>query len=303
MPKNAHGFRQSFFQFLKVEKNCSIHTVRNYQIDLEDFELFLHEHKIVSVVDVKYEHIKLYLERLFNKKYERKSVSRRLSALRTYFRFLEKENVIADNVFKLVPLPKQKSRLPNFLYEKEIEQLFLSLEGEKPLEQRDRAILELLYATGMRVSECQQLQVSDLDFSIETVLIHGKGNKERYVPIGQFACEALNTYLLDGRLQLLSKAKESKESNHLFLNYSGQPLSVRSYSDILKKRMKEAALTANISPHQLRHSFATHLLNNGADLRVVQELLGHSSLSSTQIYTHVSKERLRDVYKQNHPRA
>ncbi|KGA98261.1 tyrosine recombinase XerC [Alkalihalobacillus alcalophilus ATCC 27647 = CGMCC 1.3604] len=302
-PEQRNKNQELFFQYMKIEKNVSGHTMTNYQIDLNDFNHFMFVQEISSEKEVTREHVRRYLTYLFEKKYERKTVSRRISALRSYFRFLEREEILSENVFNMTTLPKQTKRLPHFLYEQEMIQLFNSLQGEEPLLQRDKAIIELLYATGMRVSECQQLQLSDIDFMIGTVFVHGKGNKERYVPVGEFACEALNTYIEDGRAKLLAKSVNRETNNHLFLNYKGGPLSTRSFRTLLTKRVKEAALTSHVSPHHLRHSFATHLLNNGADLRVVQELLGHESLSTTQIYTHVTKERLRDVYMQNHPRA
>ncbi|WP_413381642.1 tyrosine recombinase XerC [Alkalihalobacillus sp. 1P02AB] len=302
-PEQRNKNQELFFQYMKIEKNVSSHTITNYQIDLDDFYRFMFGQKILCEREVTREHVRRYLTYLFERKYERKSVSRRISALRSYFRFLEREEILSENVFNMTALPKQNRRLPHFLYEQEMIQLFDSLQGEEPLLQRDKAIIELLYATGMRVSECQQLQLADIDFMIGTVFVHGKGNKERYVPVGEFACEALNTYIEDGRKKLLAKSTNRETNNHLFLNYKGGPLSTRSFRTLLAKRVKEAALTSHVSPHHLRHSFATHLLNNGADLRVVQELLGHESLSTTQIYTHVTKERLRDVYMQNHPRA
>ncbi len=188
-----------------------------------------------------------------------------------------------------------------FLYEEEMNQLFSSLTGEKALDKRDRSIIELLYATGIRVSECSQLHVGDLDFSIGTVFVTGKGRKERYVPVGSFACDALQDYLDSARVELLRKG--DNETKRLFLNYRGGPLSERSIRTVLLKRVEQAAISTRVRPHDIRHSFATHLLNNGADLRVVQDLLGHENLSTTQIYTHVTKERLRDVYMNHHPRA
>ncbi|GAF63725.1 site-specific recombinase [Bacillus sp. TS-2] len=302
--QNSHeqGLVEQFFLYLKLEKNCSPHTLSSYQKDISDFFTFAKGLGIEKAVSVTNESCFRYLTYLFDKKLSRKTVSRKISALRSYFRFLERENYIQENVFHVTHLPKQANKLPNFLYETEMEQLFASLQGNEPLMQRDRAIIELLYATGMRVSECANLQIHDLDFSIGMVFVRGKGRKERYIPVGAFACEALNMYLNDGRVKL-SQVSASNEKQSLFLNYRGNTLSVRAYRTILDKRVKAAAITTKISPHALRHSFATHLLNNGSDLRVVQDLLGHESLSTTQIYTHVTKERLRDVYINHHPRV
>ncbi|HET7657777.1 MAG TPA: tyrosine-type recombinase/integrase, partial [Bacillales bacterium] len=170
-----------------------------------------------------------------------------------------------------------------------------------PLGQRNQAILELLYAAGIRVSECCGLTMKDIDFFMETVLVKGKGRKERYVPVGSCALEAMQCYIQDGRQSLLEKTDQQTET--VFLNYRGGPLSTRSIRNILNDLVQKAAVNIHISPHVLRHTFATHLLNEGADLRAVQELLGHAHLSTTQIYTHVTKERLREVYMQHHPRA
>ncbi len=287
--------------FLQMEKNCSKHTVQNYKKDICDFVQFINENGNKRFDLVTMNDVRAYLMMLYERRYARNSVSRKISALRSFYAFQMREGKMKENVFASVFLPKKEGRLPNFLYEEEVEELLTSLNGTTPLDQRDRALLELLYATGMRVSECSMLRVRDIDFSIGTVLVVGKGQKERYIPIGSFALDALLTYIHDGRRQLEKKGKEQHAT--LFLNYRGGPLSDRSIRTIVGKRMKEAAYNKHLRPHDIRHSFATHLLNNGADLRVVQELLGHEHLSTTQIYTHVTKERLRDVYKQHHPRA
>lgn len=284
-----------------MEKNSSIHTTRNYERDIVDFEQFMKATGVEHFATVTIADVRAYLTTLYEKKYARKTVSRKISALRSFYNFHMREKRVSENVFTTVFLPKNEGRLPTFLYEEEIQELFASLLGDKPIDQRDRAILELLYATGMRISECRQLTIDDIDFSIGTVLVVGKGRKERYTPIGSFAIEALWRYIQEGREDLQKKGKT--KTNSLFLNYRGGSLSDRSIRSIVGKRMEKAAYNKRLRPHDLRHSFATHLLNNGADLRVVQELLGHEHLSTTQIYTHVTKERLRDVYKQHHPRA
>ncbi|MCK0470743.1 tyrosine recombinase XerC [Halalkalibacter sp. APA_J-10(15)] len=292
---------QLFIQYLQMEKNCSIHTVRNYEGDLLHFAHFIEQLGVVCYTDVLSDHVKKYLTELFEKKYARKTVSRKISTLRSFYSFHQREERVKDNVFTFIHLPKSEHKLPNFLYEEEMNHLFEGLSGHRPIDQRDRALLELLYATGMRVSECSQLLIEHVDFSIGTVYLMGKGQKERYVPIGSYALDSIYTYIHNGRVQLAEKAKDSNQS--LFLNYRGGRLSERSIRTIIQKRMDQTALQKKLRPHDIRHSFATHLLNNGADLRVVQELLGHEHLSTTQIYTHVTKERLRDVYKQHHPRA
>ncbi|NEU29383.1 tyrosine recombinase XerC [bacterium LRH843] len=291
-----------FIRYLQLEKNSSLHTIRSYKRDIADFERFMEANGISHFDSVTITDVRVYLTELYEKKYARKSVSRKISALRSLYTFHMREKRVTENVFSTIFLPKNEGRLPTFLYEEEIKELFASLTGDDPLDQRDRAIIELLYATGIRVSECSNLHMTDIDFSIGTAFILGKGKKERYTPIGSFALDALWTYIHEGR-ETLSKKKQHSTSDALFLNYRGGPLSDRSIRTIVRKRMEKAAFHKRLRPHDIRHSFATHLLNNGADLRVVQELLGHEHLSTTQIYTHVTKERLRDVYSKHHPRA
>ncbi|MEB1810078.1 MAG: tyrosine recombinase XerC [Bacillaceae bacterium] len=291
-----------FVFYLQVEKNCSKHTIDNYLLDIDDFLKHMKENNIDEFLSVTYHTVRHYLTTLYDKQYARTSIARRISALRSLYRFLLREGKVNENPFAATHIPKIGKRLPTFMYEQEVEQLFSSFDDENVLDQRDKAILELLYSSGLRVSECCQLKVEDIDFSIGTVFVIGKGKKERYVPVGSYALDALQYYIDDARTQLIGKSKTGPHPA-LFLNFRGGPLTDRSVREILKKRIEKASLTMHMSPHKLRHTFATHLLNNGADLRVVQELLGHSHLSSTQIYTHVTKDRLKDVYMKHHPRA
>ncbi|WP_227935801.1 tyrosine recombinase XerC [Alkalihalobacillus deserti] len=290
-----------FLTYLQLEKNSSIHTINNYTRDILDFKSFMKIKRSNDFAAVSTQDVRDYLTLLFEKEYARKTVSRKISALRSFYMFHMREKHVSENVFATVVLPKSGERLPTFLYEEEMKELFDSLMGHEALDQRDRAILELLYATGMRVSECSQLSIHAIDLSIGTVLVIGKGRKERYTPIGAFACDALHDYIEDGRKKLLAKA--NNPTSALFLNYRGGQLSDRSIRTIVQTRMEKVSSNKRLRPHDIRHSFATHMLNNGADLRVVQELLGHEHLSTTQIYTHVTKDRLRDVYKHAHPRA
>lgn len=290
----------AFFQYLKVEKNCSPHTVISYQKDLTQFRQFLTREGISNYVMVTYGDVRLFLTELYQKKYARNTVARMVSSLRSFYRFLLREKQISNNPFAVVNLPKRDQRLPSFLYEEEMERLFRVSDVKTPLGQRNQAILELLYATGIRVSECCRLNVADVDFSLGTVLVFGKGRKERHVPIGSFALDALKRYIDNGRVHLI---KEDETPDALFLNYRGGRLSDRSVRTVLKNIVDKASIHTHISPHKLRHTFATHLLNAGADLRSVQELLGHAHLSTTQIYTHVTKEKLRQIYITHHPRA
>ncbi|RDW19477.1 tyrosine recombinase XerC [Oceanobacillus arenosus] len=292
---------RSFVEYLQIEKNASPNTVKCYQNDLESFLEFLNQEGIHQLNDVNHQVVRLFLTGLYDQKLSRRSVSRKISSLRSFFKFMEREKQVESNPFIQVTLPKTTKPIPGFLYMEELEKLFEVSDMTDPLGQRDQAILETLYGTGIRVSECQGIKLSDIDFSIGTIFIMGKGRKERYVPFGRYAEIAMETYIQEGRQKLLKKS--NTETNALFLNARGNPLTVRGIRLILNKMVDKAALTVHVHPHKLRHTFATHLLNEGADLRTVQELLGHENLSSTQIYTHVTKDHLREVYMKSHPRA
>ncbi|MDX8365054.1 tyrosine recombinase XerC [Cytobacillus sp. IB215665] len=299
--KNVNKQLQLFIEYLQIEKNYSEYTIMHYKNDILHFLQFMNQQAIDKLLDVSYADVRIYLTELHSKKYARKSIARKVSCLRSFFAFLLREELVNENPFSIVALPKQEQRIPQFLYEEELEQLFAVSDITTPLGLRNQAILELLYATGIRVSECCNIQIQDLDFSIGTVLVTGKGNKQRYVPFGSFAHESIEKYISEGR-QILQDKSQVK-TGHLFLNYRGEPLTARGVRVILDKMIKQASITIHISPHVLRHTFATHLLNEGADMRSVQELLGHEHLSSTQIYTHVTKDHLRNIYMKHHPRA
>ncbi|MBP3038286.1 tyrosine recombinase XerC [Bacillaceae bacterium Marseille-Q3522] len=289
-----------FITYLQIEKNCSQYTIEQYQQDICEFHQFLSNQALPDCTTVQYGDIRLYLTYLYEKKLARKSVARKISSLRSFYKFLLREEVINENPFALVSTPKLEKRLPDFFYEKELNQLFLACKTDTAIGQRNRALLELLYATGMRVSECSQLQIKQLDMFLSTALVYGKGRKERYVPFGSFAHDALELYLESGRKELMN---QKKPHDYLFVNFRGGPLTARGISIVLNKILKDSTLEGTIHPHMLRHTFATHLLANGADIRTVQELLGHASLSSTQVYTHVTNEYLRKTYMSSHPRA
>ncbi|OZU90676.1 tyrosine recombinase XerC [Virgibacillus indicus] len=288
-------------EYLQIEKNASPYTVKYYLNDLETFFSFLNGEGIDQLNQPDQRTVRVFLTSLYNKQLSRRSVSRKISSLKSFYKFLERENMVLANPFMNITLPKKDKPIPGFLYKEELEKLFEVNDLSDPLGQRNQAILETLYGTGIRVSECEQLNIRDIDFSIGTLFVTGKGRKERYVPFGNFAEKALESYINDGRNKLLSKGKNSAES--VFLNARGGALTARGIRLILNKMVEKAALTVHVHPHKLRHTFATHLLNEGADLRSVQELLGHENLSSTQIYTHVTKDHLREVYMNSHPRA
>ncbi|GAQ16086.1 tyrosine recombinase XerC [Oceanobacillus picturae] len=292
---------KAFTSYLQIEKNASPYTVKYYQNDLEIFFAFLQGEGITDLGDVDQKVVRIYLTMLYNKQLSRRSVSRKISTLRSFYKYLERENVLFSNPFVHISLPRTESPVPGFLYKQELEKLFEINDLNEPTGQRNQALIELLYATGMRVSECQGLRLQDIDFSIGTIFVRGKGRKERYIPFGRFAEIALEAYITEGRPALLKKAEQQNEA--VFLNARGNPITARGIRLILNKMVEKAALTVHVHPHKLRHTFATHLLNEGADLRSVQELLGHENLSSTQIYTHVTKDYLRSVYMNSHPRA
>lgn len=290
-----------FLQYLQVEKNYSQYTIEYYHGDLLDFRLFMSEQSITEFEQVEYSDVRLFLTKLFNQKLSRKSVARKISSLRSFYKFLLREKLASQNPFAGVSIPKVDKRLPNFFYEEELAILFQACDISDPIGQRNRAILELLYATGIRVSECCSIHLQDIDMELSTLLVHGKGRKDRYVPFGNFAEVALERYITEGRKAIMQQNKQSHDV--LLVNFRGGPLTTRGLRTVLNKIVEQSSLNSKIHPHKLRHSFATHLLNNGADMRTVQELLGHENLSSTQIYTHVTKDYLKKTYMEHHPRA
>ncbi|WP_394583649.1 tyrosine recombinase XerC [Cytobacillus firmus] len=300
MSENVNVSLKLFIEYLQIEKNYSQYTIEHYQHDISDFFMFMSEQAISDLTKVEYQDVRIYLTNLFERKMSRKSVARKISSLRSFFKFLLREEIVAENPFALVSIPKAQKKLPEFFYEEEMKQLFDACESSTPLGQRNRALLELLYATGIRVSECSQIRLKDLDMHLSTVLVRGKGSKERYVPFGSFAQVTIDTYINHGRKELLANGNMQE---NLFLNARGGPLTARGIRTILDRIIEKSSLTGKIHPHMLRHTFATHLMANGADMRTVQELLGHAFLSSTQVYTHVTNEYLKKTYMAHHPRA
>jgi len=291
-----------FFRYLKVEKNASPHTIANYRTDIEHFFAFaavklgMDKVPLAAVTPIL---IRAYLACLKDENYARRTIARKMAALRSFFRHLCRETVVTENPFTMVRTPKLEKKLPVFLDHAEIEAI-LDLPAGDSLGRRDAAVLELLYATGMRVSELAGLAVRNVDIGEGYALVYGKGSKERVVPVGRKAIAALKLYLEQSRPRLTAGAPAH---DRLFVNSRGGPLTDRSVRRIVDKYVSALAIAKNVSPHTIRHTFATHLLNNGADLRAVQELLGHVNLSTTQLYTHVTKERIKTVYGMAHPRA
>src|SRR5690625_440237 len=293
--------KEQFNQYLQIEKNVSPYTLKYYNQDLDDLNLFLQQENISKYSDVDDRVVRFFLTYLYQKKLSRKSVARKISSKRTFFKYLKHKEIITVNPFLEIALPKAEQTLPHFLYQEELNEIFKLSDLTSPLGQRNQALLERMYATGIRVSECANLSLDSIDFSLATILVMGRGRKERYIPFGSCAETALQQYIRDGRKQLGDKKREEKRA--LFLNANGRPITTRGIRYVLQRIVSDAAINVHIHPHALRHTFATHMLNEGADLRSVQELLGHDHLSSTQIYTHITKDRLKDVYMKAHPRA
>jgi tyrosine recombinase XerC len=283
-----------FKDYLVAEKNYSAHTVKNYLADLKEFSGFL-SGKDIDGVD--YLTVRKFLGFLRERALSKRSVARKLSSLRTFFRFLQRDGYIADNPVVSISTPKLDKKLPVFLDEKSVLKLITSPAKKDFQGARDRAILETLYGAGIRVGELVGIDINDVDFISGVIKVLGKGRKERITPVGDKAIGAIREYME------YRNARAQSEKNALFLNKSGSRLTDRSIRRIIDKYIRAVSTRERVSPHTLRHSFATHLLNRGADLRSVQELLGHKNLSTTQIYTHVTTERLKSVYDKAHPRA
>ena len=287
-------FVDRFLNFLEAEKNASPHTLKNYGSDLRGFFVFISS---TPIEQVDYLVIRKFLAHLKGKESLKSTMSRKLACLKSFFRYLVRENIVRTNPAGSIATPKRDKHLPDFLEVKEVENLIEIVKGDTWELKRDRAILETLYGAGIRVSELVGLNLNDMDLLSGMIKVRGKGKKERLVPIGSCAQVAVQSYLE----KLPSRSEE--RSMPLFVNRQMRRLTDRSVRRIILRWARRASLKKEISPHTLRHTFATHLLDRGADLRSVQELLGHANLSTTQIYTHVTAKRLREAYGQAHPRA
>lgn len=300
---NNQELISDFENYLLVERNYSPYTVTNYLKDINDYQDFLSSEQLGTLLSVRKPNIaRYYLAYLTGLKYSKKTIARKISSLRTFYKYLLKMDKVETNIFLDLEFPKANKTLPKFFYPKEMEQLFGVIDNNSVLGIRDRAILEMLYGSGLRVSELCNLKVKDIDFGNELVLVFGKGHKNRYVPLNKVTIKAIHNYLALSRPTLALK-NETEVSDKLFLNHRGGDLTTRGVRVILNNIIEKTSENFKISPHMLRHTFATHLLDGGADLRSVQEMLGHVHLSSTQIYTHVSREQLKAAYMEHHPRA
>ncbi len=291
---------KQYFDFLRLEKGVTRHTFHSYQFDLSKYRSFLASHEIQSGRKVTEESIAEFLKELSKHRLSPRSVARILSAVRGFHRFLVGEGMHDDDPTENIDAPKRSKSLPGVLSLAEVDAILKQPDVRQPLGLRDRAIIEVLYATGVRVSELTGLKQTDLMFDSELILVFGKGSKERLVPIGASAIDWVTRYQHEVRIHL---AKAGKSQDVLFLNFRGGRLSRAAIRDMVVKYARGAGIKKEIHPHTFRHSFATHLLEGGADLRAVQEMLGHVDISTTQIYTHIDREYLKEVHRTFHPRA
>lgn len=295
---------EGFLNHLKVEKSASSLTIISYRKDLQQYFDFLSQCNDLPKEEIpdealNHKSVREYLASMQDDGLSKSTMARKLAALRSFVKYLCRENILAGNPIATVSTPRQEKKLPRFLYPMEVEILINAPDTSRPRGKRDKAILETLYCTGVRVSELAGMDMVDFDASEDFIMVRGKGDKERLVPVGSKAREALQAYIDLARPYIL---KNHQQTNALFINKYGTRLSARSVRNIINKYVEQLALNQKVSPHTLRHSFATHLLNAGADLRSVQELLGHVKLSTTQIYTHLTRDDIKKIYNRTHPR-
>lgn len=288
----------NFLDELKYEKNYSELTINGYLKDLDLFLEFLNENNIKKYSEIEYSHIRLYINYLYDLKYNNKTISRHISSLRSFFKYLKKENIVNNNPMILVSNPKLNKKLPKYLNYEDVEKLLNIYSKNTNIGIRNSLVLEMLYSTGIRVSELVNIRLNDVSMEDKTIKIIGKGNKERIVYFGTICHNLLKLYLNKSYYEL-----NINNLCYLFVSKTGKQINDREVRFIVDEGASMAGINMKISPHVLRHTFATHMLNDGADLRSVQELLGHENLSTTQVYTHLTNDRIRRVYLSAHPRA
>jgi integrase/recombinase XerD len=294
-----NGIIAQFLDFLSVERGLAENTISSYRIDLSRFAAFLEKRRVSSFDAVKKDTLLKYLMELKDSGLAANSISRNLAAIKTFYRFLVNERFVKENVAGVLESPRLWKKLPDTLNIDEVEKLINAPDGRNWRGLRDKASLELMYATGMRVSELVNLKTNSVNMDVGFIRCVGKGSKERIIPLGNKAKEAITRYMEKSRVKL---AKKGSQDQSLFLSRLGKKMSRQSFWKMIKAYAGKAGIKKSISPHKLRHSFATHLLERGADLRIVQEMLGHSDISTTQIYTHINKERLKSIHHKFHPR-
>lgn len=288
-------YEEEFLNYLKNIRLYSKKTVASYEYDLKDYALFLEKNNL-TIKDDNDKTLKLYLNYVYDKKISNKSISRHLSSLRTYYDFLKKENIVTENIFKNVKNPKIEKTIPNFISHDKLNEIFTSF-NDSDLDIRNRLVIELLYATGLRVGELVNIKIKDIDFGAQSIKVLGKGSKERYVFYNNTTKEVLKKYLV------VRKKLQKKVNDYLLLNDKGTPIKEASVRKIIQTTLMKCGIKSKITPHTFRHTFATDLLNQGLDLVNVKELLGHASLNTTSIYTHITNDRIKEVYQNTHPRA
>lgn len=292
---NINECIEKFIEYLIIDKKYSENTVKSYKNDLKKYETFM---KNINIQNIKENHIKNYLKYLKDNNNDNRTINHNISTLRSFYKFLLIEKIIKDNPMEYIEMPKTKKSLPKTLSIEEIDKL-LDIKLTDSFSYRNKAMLELMYSSGLRVSELVNVKIHDIDVSNCIIRIMGKGKKERIVPLGDYAIKYIELYLKEHRNKLIKR----ELNEYLFLNNHGKKMTRQGFFKILKQLAHEKNIKTDFSPHTLRHSFATHLLNGGADLRSIQEMLGHESISTTQIYTHVSKEQLKENYNNYHPHA
>lgn len=298
--KEKDQILEQFISYLQFERRYSEKTIEAYQKDLLEVKSFLKANGGFSGWEnVEARDVEVYLQQLASNKLAQTTQLRKASSLRSFFRFLTKRKIVKVDPTQTIALRASGKRLPQFFYESEIKQVIETMKDQAPLTIRNLALFELFYTTGMRVSEVSSLLIYQIDFDSKLILVHGKGNKDRYTAFDENTYKALKDYLENSRPKLLGR---KEDQNILFLNNFGDPITDRGIEYVMKKVFNKAGISGNVHPHELRHSFATAMLNNGADLRTVQELLGHSNLSTTQIYTHVTMKHLQSEYEKFFPR-
>ncbi len=290
----------SYQEYLRYQRQYSESTIKSYTNDINNLVNFLKQEELGDIMSLSNRTAKFYVSFLYNQ-YSPKTILRKISAVRSLYDYLIAEGMMFDNPFEFVVLPKVSRKLPKFIYPKEMIEFLDNIDTTKPLGKRNKAIFELLYGCGLRAQELIDLKLNNIDYLNRTVLVRGKGSKDRLVPVHDTAINMLKQYIMQARPELA--LKNPNNIDNVFLNYRGGEISNRGVNKILDDELERQSSSLKISPHSFRHSFATHLINNGVDLRVVQELLGHESLSTTQIYTKVSKEKLKSEYLNTHPRA
>lgn len=296
--KDFNFYMGQFLEYLKYEKNYSLLTINGYKEDL----MFLNDYfnkENINFLEVEYQDIRLLYNFLEDKHYSKNTIARHISSIRSFYKYLSFNKIINNNPFNMAHLPKKDKMLPKFLYYNELMEMFDSINLDNFYGKRNRCILEVLYATGVRVSELVNIKLSDIDFDNGTIKVIGKGNKERIVYFLDYPKKYMLDYIKNGRNVMLN----NKPCEYLFINKLGNKLTTRGVELIIKDIISKTSIKSNVTPHTIRHTFATHLLNEGCDIMSVKELLGHESLKATQVYTHITNEELRNIYLNCHPRS